>query len=364
MDYGALISRAFKIVRQNRALWFLGFLAALGGVGGGGGFNFNLPSGNSFGRPGTSSGTTPSLPPGSGLPELPSNFGGLAETGIIAIVLGLVCFFLVLGVALWLMGLVANGGLIAGANQVEEEGRTRFGYAWSRGASKLASFIGMRIVLAIPGFILTLLIIGIVVAAVVSGGVLAAMSNMDGADGAQKMLGVLFAALSGAICIIIPLALAAAVLNILVSGTKMFGDRAIMLGDAGAMDAIRQGWALLRSNFVNVMLTGLMLWVISLVIGFIVLFIVGIILAPSFVLLAVQLANTNGDGAATGSLVGVIAVLIGSLFLAAVVGSIINALVIAFRATLWTLAYRQFTGRGVSNANTTPSTSPTIPELR
>src|SRR5450759_2478461 len=38
MDFGATISRAFRIMWDNKVLWILGFLAALGGGGTGGNF--------------------------------------------------------------------------------------------------------------------------------------------------------------------------------------------------------------------------------------------------------------------------------------------------------------------------------------
>jgi hypothetical protein len=345
MDYGALISRAFRVVRQNRALWVLGFLAALGGVGGSSGnFNFNLPSNIFDGS--SSPSTSPSLPPGT-FPELPGSFDGLAESGLIAIALAVCCVFLVLGLVFWAIGLAANGGLIAGTNQVEEEGSTRFGYGWKSGASKLTSFIGMRIVLAIPDVILTVLIIGIVVAALISTGVLTAIGSANSAGGGEEFVGILLAALGGVVCFVIPLVLVSVVLNVLIGGTKMFGDRAIMLNEAGAMDAIRQGWTLFRGNFVSVMVMGLILWVISLIVGFVLLFISGLVLAPSIVLLIAQAANSDGSG--MGALAGPIALLIGSIFVAVIIGSVINALVVAFRAALWTLVYRQFTGRGAGN---------------
>ena len=368
MDYGAIISRAFKVVRQNRALWFLGFLAALGGIGGN--TSFNLPSGNSFSlpsSPSSSSGTptTPRLPSGSGLPSLPSNFDGLTASTLIAIGLGILCFFIVVGLLFWLMGLVANGGLIAGANQAEEESRTSFGYAWSRGSNKLASFIGMRIVLAIPGLLIGLVMIVVIVGAIASAGGLALLSNFNNGDGSSgDGLSALLVVLSGVVCVIVPLALLGAVWGILVNGIKMLGDRAIMLDNAHAMDAIRQGWRLFRGNFANVLVMGLLLWIISLVIGFVVLFVAGLILAPSLVLLVMQTTASNANGVGAGSIAGVIALLIGSIFLAVVVGSIINALVVAFRATLWTLAYRQFTGRGLGGAASLLPDSPFISELR
>jgi hypothetical protein len=83
-------------------------------------------------------------------------------------------------------------------------------------------------------------------------------------------------------------------------------------------------------------------------------------LAPSIVLLIAQAANSDGSG--MGALAGPIALLVGSIFVAVIIGSVINALVVAFRAALWTLVYRQFTGRNADKLIGNTSIQPPQPD--
>lgn len=82
-----------------------------------------------------------------------------------AIVLAICCVFFIIGIALWLMGLVANGGIIVGANRAETDSLA-FGDLWR--ASSPREFVGMRILLAIPAIII-LIIFGIIVAVAIAG---------------------------------------------------------------------------------------------------------------------------------------------------------------------------------------------------
>ena len=112
MDFGATISRAFNIVLKHRALWVLGFLAALAG-GGGGGTSFNLPSGRSVGSStGTPSGQIP--------PEMQRFLDQLQQNSgaILAGAAGLICVLVLIGLVLRVISIIAEGGLIGGVEQI------------------------------------------------------------------------------------------------------------------------------------------------------------------------------------------------------------------------------------------------------
>ena len=344
MEFGSLLSRAWQIIRQHRVLWILGFLAALGGAGGGGGVpstggNFNLPSS------GSTPGTSGDNPFNNISPEMFQ-----AAAGILIV---LACVLVVISIVFWVIGTIANGGLIAGTDQIEREGVTTFGAAWSRSTPKFWSFFGMRLLLAIPAILIGIIIVVIAFAIIAGAGGLAFMSS-NGDGGSDGTAQAVMAALGGALCLIIPLGLIAFVYDIIARGIKVFADRAIVLAGAGARESISQGWAMFRSNFINVLLMALILWVISLVVGFIVAIVAGVVFAPSIILLISQINSTGAPQA------GAIIALIVSFLVTLVIAAAIGALVVAFRATLWTLVYRRLTGQAAPPTSVSPY-APTLP---
>src|SRR5512138_3355484 len=109
MDFGGILSRAWQIVWRWKVLWILGFLAALGqGTGG-------ANSGFSFGSQDFQTGNFPNF-------TLPAAAEGL--------IIALACLAVIVAIALWVVSVIARGGLIAGVAQVEEEGSTSLGRAW------------------------------------------------------------------------------------------------------------------------------------------------------------------------------------------------------------------------------------------
>ena len=119
MDFGKVLGRAWEITWRWKMLWVLGFLAALGQGNGAGQLNYSI-SGDEFERFGY-------------------RFGDSAEQFfalLSGLVLGLICLVLIVAIVLWVVSVIARGGLIAGVQQVEEEGSTSFGKAWSVGVRK------------------------------------------------------------------------------------------------------------------------------------------------------------------------------------------------------------------------------------
>ena len=336
VDIGATISRAFDIVKRHRALWILGFLAALGGVGGGGG-NFNLPSGGNFGVPSGNGGSL-DLPSNNPFEQFNRIFSPENWQLIGGVVLAVCCIGIVIGIVLWLVGLAANGGLISGANRAEMGESFSFGEVWRSGTARLKSFIGMRILLIIPNILVSAIVAVAVVIAIVGAGGLAALS-----DSAQSDSGAgIFAIFSGVACIIIPLICVLSIYSIIAGGIQMLGDRAIMIDQVGAMDAIRQGWALFRSNLGNIIIMGIILAIIGAIVGFIAVLVGGIVLAPSIVLMVTQSSSQSGPQALSFVVLGV------SILAFIIIVAIISSVVVAFRATVWTLIYRQISGKGMA----------------
>lgn len=332
MDISSILSRSFNIVWRNKALWVLGFLVALGSGGGGSGSNFNFPSGSGSGSGGSG---TPNLP---NLPRLNDQ----QIQGILAAVVALVCVFAILGIIFAIVGVIANGGLIAGADDADATGKMSFGAAFKRGSTRFWSLVGMRIVLWLPTLIVGV-IVGAVVLVLFGATIASAVSDRSDRNTMNAVLG----SLAGLLCIAVPVGLLAFVYDIIARGIKVFGDRAIMLEGAGAMDAIRRGWSMFKSRFGDVFLTGLVLVVIGLIAGVLFAIVAGAIMAPSLVLLLTQM-NTQIQTATW-------IVLAVSVVFAIAVTSVLASVLIAFRATVWTLVYRAFVPRAAP-AQVTPFT--------
>ena len=143
MDYGKVLGRAWEITWRWKVLWILGFLASLGsGGGGGGGSNAYTGSGQDFNIEQWTGG---GWPVGEFLP---------AVSGIIGIIIAVICVLFIIFIALWVVSVIARGGLIAGVQQVEDEGSTTFRTAWVAGRKKFWTLFGLGILAAIPMIIL------------------------------------------------------------------------------------------------------------------------------------------------------------------------------------------------------------------
>ena len=332
MDISSILSRSINIVWRNKALWLLGFLVALGSGGGGSGSNFNLPSSSGSGSGGSG---TP------GLPSMP-RLNDQQIQGILVAVVALLCVFAILGIIFAILGVIANGGLIAGADDADATGKMSFGSAFKRGSARFWSLVGMRVVLWLPTLIVGI-VVGIIVLVLFGATIASALSERSDRGTATAV----FASLGGLLCIALPVGLLAFVYNIIASGIKVFGDRAIMLESAGAMDGIRRGWAMFKSRFGDIFLTGLILVVIGFVAGILFAIVLGAIMAPGVILLLSQM-NTQIQ-TVTWILLAV------SFVFAIIVTSLLAAVLIAFRATVWTLVYRTFVPRAAP-AQVTPFT--------
>ena len=349
MDFGATISRALNIVLKHRALWVLGFLAALAG-GGGGSANLNLPSGRSFGSPTSASG-------GQVPPEIQRFFDLFQQNqgAIIAGVLGLFCVLFAISIVLWLVSIVAQGGLIGGVEQIERDGATTFGQAWRVGTSKFAPLLGLNILIGIPTFVI------IVLAIVLVGGALIPLIPLitAGASGqnSDTVTTGLASAGIGVACIGSALLCVGAIYGLLAQAISTFGGRAIVLDNMGVVDSIRKGWEVFRANLGNIILLAIVMLVISSVIGLI----VGLVSAAVFV--PVLLTGVIGAVSDTGGFnigAGTIVLAAIAFVAVAIIAAVIGALFKAFNSTAWTLAYRQFTGNRLlsTGSNTPPPTAP------
>jgi hypothetical protein len=244
-----------------------------------------------------------------------------------AVLAALACLGILVGIALWVVSLIARGGLVAGVQQVEEASATTFGTAWRAGAGRFWTLFGISILTGLPALIAT--IVGMIVLAMLILGTIAAF---DAAAEVGGYLGGSAAVLCGGV-----LCCGGILLAIVLAQIRLYAERAAMLEGLDWISAFKRGWQVLKENLGATVVFWLIFVVIGMIVG-------AVIAAPLFVLM-VPLAGMMGHQAGNADWLVVPMCCGGLLWLifAALVGSVVQT----FTSATWTLAYRQFTGTAV-----------------
>ena len=286
MDYSQLMNRTWKIIWENKFLILLGVLVALGGGGGNAG---NAAS--SFGE-------------GSAGIQLPRDFEfslrGIMESisipkyAAISVVI-IAGVLLVVGLAVWVLSLASRGGLIAGANALDAGQSSSFSEAFQAGWQKVWTLLGIGIIPAI-----TALLLSVVVAVVAA--------NYFGATKANTITtspNIVLAVLAIAVVFLL------VVFTVFLSLLQTFANRACMLEDEPVFAAYKRGFSVLTENF-----------------------------GSALVLFLIQIAVSVGIGLIMilPSIVKALCCLLWPLLI------LIQGTISAYFSTLWTLAWRQWTG--------------------
>lgn len=299
MDYGKILSRAWQITWRWKILWILGFLASLGQ-----GFG---SSGSSYQARGEDWG-----PGGPRIPE---------EVWVVLAAVG--CLAILLGIALWVLSLIARGGLVTGVQQVDDDGTTTLGAAWRAGVGRFWTLLGISILTGLPAFIA--IVAGIIVLGFLIFGTVVAI------DAAAEVGGVLGGTASllcgGVVCC------GGILLGIVLEQIRVYAERAVMLEGLGAIDSLKRGWQVLKDNLGPTII----LWLIFLVIGLM----VGAVIVAPFAALMVPFFATMGGGDPSAWVF--IPICLGGL-LWIIIAVLISSILQTFTSATWTLAYRQFIG--------------------
>lgn len=302
MDYGKILSRAWQITWRWKMLWILGFLAALGsGSGGGGG--------------------------GSSYSDKGGEWGHAFEQGISGEMWGVIaavaCLAILIGIALWVVSVIARGGLIAGVQQIEEEETFRLGDAWRAGVKRFWTLFGISILATLP--VLIPVVIGVAILVLFFAG--AASASGVSVEAGETMT-VLFSILcGGTLCCL------GVVAAIVLEQIRKYAERAAVLEGLGWIDAFKRGWQVLKENLGPTVI----FWLIFLVIGLI----IGLVVFGGMLVLITPLAAIFS---ATEPRPWLILPICGGGLLLFIVGGLIGAIVETFTSATWTLVYRQMTG--------------------
>lgn len=317
MDYGNLLKRAWHIVWNNKFMFVLGFLAALGSGGNGG----NGGARGNFNVSGSSSDFN--LPPGfaENIERYWAQYAGIT--------IALVCLAIILGIVFWLVSLVGQAGLISAASRIDSGEQVTLGDAFGAGTGVLVRMIGLNLILYGPFILLGLIFFGI--ASVTVGSAVASefAGNPGNFETIFSSIGPFFACFGILACVMVPLGL-------IVTVIYPFAQRGLILQELGIVDSIRHGWNVLRDNIGDVFLLILLFVVIGFVFGIA----AAVVLLPAA---ALAFLPTIVDLVRGGTLeIGNIAFMIGGGICLGLLGAVINSIMIAFRSTTVTLAYQEF----------------------
>jgi hypothetical protein len=300
MNYGDLLSEAFRITWRNRFLWFFGFFV--------GGASFNLPSANLGGQ----RGGMPFGPASGPLRWISENLTlFLVSVGVLVAVLALV--FIVLA-------MISHGALAESVAALHRGEQRRFGRAWRAGTAYLWRVIWLKGLFFLMALGLALLIFLPATLGVVA--VFTATESV-GLRVLSVVLGVLFV-LALLVLVFLPFAI-----------VNQFALRELVVGGRRVMDSIGGAFGLFRRNIGR----SLLLWLVQLgvmlglgIAMLVVIVILGVILVgPAVALFA-------ADQTTAAVVVGVVG---GLLFLVPVL--VISGALSAFNHAYWTLAYLQLT---------------------
>jgi hypothetical protein len=300
MDYGRVLTRAWEITWRWKILWILGFLAALGSGSGGGGSSSYTTSSNDWGDWGYTF-YEPYIPP-----------------GLVAAIIGVACLVIIIGIAIWVVSVIARGGLIAGVQQVEEEGHTSFGLAWRAGARRFWTLFGIGILTIIP---MIILVVGAIVALVL---VFVPVGVSPEWAGAQIVTSIIC---GGVFCC------GMVILAIILQQIRIYAERAAIVEDLGWIQAFSRGWNVLKANLGPT----IVFWLIFFALGIaFFIAIAAVLAATAFPFIALVTNIDPGPWLLAPICCG------GLVFV--IVAALINAIVQTFTSATWTLAYRDMIG--------------------
>ncbi len=297
MDYGKVLARAWNITWRWKILWLLGFLAILSG-GGGGNVNYQFSA-----RSRTFE-----------LPVIAPRWIPLLVIAGIAVVLIWITF--------WVISTIAKGSLIAGVQQVEDEGSTSFRRAWRVGVQKFWSLFGVHLIPLLAGIAFAIAIVAMVLVFGGIGALSAGFENRGGAAAAFGFLGICF----------VPFCCLFVIAMILLAQVITYAERAIVLEGKGAIDALGRGWQVLKDNLGHTVI----FWLIFLVIGIVYVAVLGGIMV-AVALPFISLFTHGSPDVAAYVVLGSVAFIVLLLIL------FTNTVLTVFTSAAWTLAYREFT---------------------
>lgn len=324
MDHGKIVSRGWEIGWNHKWMYGLGAIAALtSGIQLGG-------SQGSFDFAGLNA------TPGE-VPEVLENspfFNAMlqsAETGdpvaifealgsMFAILASLLILAFILGIVFWFLGLGGRAGLILSVSRAEDGEKGEFMQNLRDGFGYIMPLFLMKLFLTIGVFVLF-------------GVIFAAFFGIFGATmfaGGEDAIGLIFPLMCGLLCLIFPFMLS---LNFV----DAYAFRGIVLRDQGVGESLKHGWDVLKSNFSDNFILGLIFAVLSGIVSTL----IGLVITPVSLAFANPILEFMMEGAVSSG--ATVSILFGSLILTALT-ALLTGILVTWQSASFTLAYREFTG--------------------
>lgn len=300
MDYLGILRKAFNITWRHKYLWVLGFLVALASAGGNSSNinnTFNNNSGNSAG----------------------GNLGSFASQYLVVFIMIGVILFLV-GVAIWILGIIAGAGLVAGVDDIEKERATSLRHAFGAGAHFFWRNLGLSILLGLVVFVLALVFL----APVIMGIVIVGIQSAHGSG----VLAWLFCLIPALIIVFLLLVVIGTIMGIL----YFLALRFVVIHNMRIGESIRMAWHVVMRRkgetfmmFLTLLVTGILF---------------SIVLAIPALILVTPSALMIVGGVSSHSIALIIFGIIGMLISILII-SFIRGIYEVFHSTSWTLAFYQ-----------------------
>ncbi len=306
MDYGQLISTAWRMTWRYRGLWVVGLFA--GSASGSGGTFFNSGGGGTTGAE-----SFGDAAPGLSDDQLSEVLAQVSQAVPVLIAVGVI--LLVIYLIFWLLSVACQSAVIAGAGEAATGADVTLGGAWSNGMKAFGRLAGLDLL----WLVVWLVTISAVVAYAVS---------------ALGRTGLNASFLFGLFSVIALLGIIASVLSVVIA----YAQRAIVLDGRGPIEGLASGFSLARTHLG----TSVILWLIGLAlsIGGGIALIIGLIVAaiPGLIVGGVLALIVNASGGP--GVVPLIAAIGVTVLVAALVGgAALNTLLWHF----WTLSYLRLT---------------------
>ncbi len=305
MDYGAVLSRAWQIGWRNKALWLLGILAGCSASGRGGG----------SGSP--TSGLQYQFNSGELPPPIYGEYRGLEQflennaEVVILFAIGLFCVSLFIGLLFLALGVIGQGGLIAGYIQADEGAKVTLGEAFSLGLQHFWRLLGIRVVFWVAGLVIGFtLLLGLAGIGIVT-------------------LGIGLICLIPLLCLLIPILLA-------VDGYVALTMVAAVDDDQPVLEAFGRSWAVVKENLGPALVMALILIIGGGIVNAIVFIPFAAVVFPALTGVLVGSDTAVASGIAISAL---------CLVAAIPVAILVNGVVTTFITGSWTLTYRRLTGK-------------------
>ena len=326
MDFGEILSKAWKIIWKHKVLWIFGLLASCGagnsggGGGGGGGSRFNGAPGNGSGGDFTRN-----------LPLWMQNFFFQIQRGfedgtiwiyIVLIVLGLILFSLLLSALFLVLRTVGKTALIRGTWRADEgQEKITFSDLLNESWHYFWRVLLFSVVLGILGMILGFILI------------------------LPVILVTVFTLGCGLLCLI-PLLIA---INWSIQAFVELTVAAMVGEDLDILKAIERAWELLTGNLGSVALITLILYVGRFIITAITIAPLLLVITPAVLGILADTRIATIIGLAVSGLGFIIYILL---------AIVLSSGVQAYFGAAWTLIFRRLTGRSAEElAAPTPETS-------